>query len=141
MAKAPKTTGNDDSVNAFLDKAVPEPQRRADCDAILAMMQKAAGVAPKMWGSAIIGFGTYVYKYESGKTGEWPVVGFSPRKNDLTVYIMPGYEKAQPLLAKLGKHKTGKSCLYIKKLADVDAKVLQKIIEFGVEGMKSKRVS
>jgi hypothetical protein len=138
MAKTPKTTVNEASVSAFLDKAAPEPQRRADCDAILAMMQKASGAKPKMWGASIIGFGSYTYKYASGQTGDWPIIGFSPRKNDLTVYIMPGYDNAQDLLAKLGKYKTGKSCLYIKKLADVDTKVLQKLIEFGVAGMTGK---
>ena len=92
-----------------------------------------------MWG-AIVGFGRYKYGYASGREAEWPVVGFSPRKTDLTLYIMPGFDRYSALLDKLGKHKTGKSCLYIKRLADVDVKALQAIIDASVKAMEAKRV-
>lgn len=114
--------------------------RRADCLAVAAMMRAATGADPVMWGGSIVGFGRYAYTYASGHSGEWPVVGFAPRKNDLTLYIMPGFERYAALMARLGRHKTGKSCLYIKRLADVDREVLQALIEASVEAMASQRV-
>jgi Domain of unknown function (DU1801) len=133
-----KTKPTELSFDAFLAQRV-EPARHEDCRAIAAMMQKATGEPPIMWGPSIVGFGRYEYKYESGRAGEWVVVGFSPRKTDLTIYIMPGFERFETLLAKLGKHKTGKSCLYIKRLSDVDSKVLQTIVEQSVKAMASMR--
>ena len=124
----------DEFLTTFVD-----PARHADCRAIAAMMQAATGEAPVMWGN-IVGFGRYVYQYESGRTGEWPVVGFAPRKTHLTLYIMPGFDRLDALLAKLGKHKTGKSCLYIKRLEDVDVKALKAIIDGSVKAMASKRI-
>ena len=94
-----------------------------------------------MWGGSIVGFGTYRQTYANGKTGEWPVIGFSPRKADLTVYLMPGFERLQPLLDKLGRHKTGKVCLYLKRLADVDPGVLTELIESSVQGMADRRIT
>ena len=93
-----------------------------------------------MWGAAIVGFGRYAYTNSTKKTYEWPLIGFSPRKNDLTLYIMPGFEGFAGLMAKLGKHKTGKSCLYLKTLADIDREVLRQIIEGSVKAMQPQRV-
>lgn len=110
MAEA-KTKQNEESVADFLGKVADE-KRRNDCFAVVDLMREATGVEPKMWGRSIVGFGSYKCRYESGREGEWPITGFSPRKNDLTLYIMPGFESVAALMAKLGKHKTGKSCLY-----------------------------
>lgn len=134
-----KTKATELSVDAFLD-AVPDEQRRDDCRAVLAMMRDATGVEPKMWGGSMVGFGRYRYKYDSGREGEWPVIAFSPRKSDLTLYLMSGAEEFPDLMAKLGKFKTGKSCLYIKRLADVDRAVLGRLIKKSVDAMKPQRV-
>ena len=117
-----------------------DDQRRNDCLDVLELMKAATGADPRMWGASIVGFGRYQYRYESGRTGEWPVIGFSPRKNDLTVYIMPGFDRYESLLARLGKHKTGKSCLYLKRLSDVDLIVLKELIEESVKAMAPLRV-
>lgn len=130
-----KTKKNEASVATFLANVEPV-RKREDAQQICALMQEATGAEPKMWGDTIIGFGDYTYQYESGRTGEWMLVGFSPRKQNLTLYIMPGFEHYEDLLARLGKHKTGKSCLYINKLADVDLTVLQELITQSVEHMK-----
>lgn len=98
------------------------------------MMERITGEKPKMWGSSIVGFGDVHYKYESGREGDWFGVGFSPRKTSLTLYIMPGFSEYRPLMAKLGKFKTGKSCLYINKLSDVDHDVLEELIAKSYEG-------
>ncbi|MEI6737292.1 MAG: DUF1801 domain-containing protein [Pseudomonadota bacterium] len=131
-----KTKLNDASVEKFIAKV--DPQRRADCWTIIALMQKVTKAPPKMWGSAIVGFGTYTYKYESGREGDWMLVGFSPRKQNLTLYLMSGFAEYQELMAKLGKHKTGKSCLYINTLEDIDFKVLEQLIKASVKYMKQK---
>ena len=138
MSGEPKTRPTSASVPDFLARQ-PEA-RRADCEAVCAMMQAATGEPPVMWGEAIVGFGRYAYTNTSRKTFEWPVVGFSPRKHDLTLYIMPGFDAFAGLMAKLGRHKTGKSCLYIKQLADVDAGVLRGIIDGSVRAMAPKRI-
>ena len=117
-----------------------DDQRRNDCLDVLELMKAATGADPRMWGASIVGFGRYQYRYESGRTGEWPVIGFSPRKNDLTLYIMPGFDRYESLLARLGKHKTGKSCLYLKRLSDVDLVVLKELIEESVKAMAPLRV-
>ena len=137
MADA-KTQPTPTSLDEFLTQSI-DPARHADCRAIAAMMQAATGHAPVMWGK-IAGFGRYPYQYASGRMGEWPVVGFAPRKSDLTLYIMPGFGGLDAQLAKLGKHKIGTSCLYIKRLEDVDIKVLKKIIDGSVKAMASERV-
>ena len=137
MAEA-KTKVNDASVFEFLDRQ-PEP-RRSDGLEVVEMMKKATGEEPKMWGPSIVGFGKYRYRYESGREGEWPIIGFSPRKTDLTLYIIPGFSRYEELLSRLGKHKTGKSCLYVKKLADLDRAVLAELITDSVAAMASKRV-
>jgi len=133
-----KTRKNDASVKEFID-AIADEGKRADCRALLRMMRKATGKRPRMWGTSIVGFGGYHYKYASGREGDWFVTGFSPRKQDLTVYIMAGFSGQADLMKKLGKHKTGKSCLYLKRLADVDAGVLEKIIRRGVALMAKQR--
>jgi hypothetical protein len=127
MASEPKTRETRASVAAFLD-AIPDAGRRRDCKAIAAMMRKASGAAPKMWGSAIIGFGRRRLKYASGKELDWPAVAFASRKGDLTLYLCEFDGKAD-LLARLGKHKTSTACLYIKRLADVDRGVLETLIK------------
>lgn len=134
-----KTQPTDENPLAFLDR-IEDPQRRADCHAVLAMMQKASGAPPVMWGAAIVGFGRYRYTYASGHSGEWPIIGFSPRKNDLTLYIMPGFDRQAALMAKLGKHKTGKSCLYLKRLSDVDLPTLERLVAWSVDAMASQRI-
>jgi hypothetical protein len=134
-----KTKPTSHSAEAFIEQQA-DAQRRADCYKLIELMQAATKAKPLMWGASIIGFGKYKYQYASGAEGEWPIIGFSPRKNDLTLYIMPGFSKYDELMQKLGKHKTGKSCLYLKRLADVDEKVLKQLIVASVKAMASKRV-
>lgn len=124
-----KTKETKASVSKFLN-AIPDEQRRKDCKAIAAMMRKATGKAPKMWGTSIVGFGKYRYQGRS-QGGEWFVMGLSPRAANLTLYLLAGPNNNPALLKKLGKHSTGGSCLYIKRLTDVDTKVLQKLIDWG----------
>lgn len=130
-----KTKLNDASVEDFLN-TVDDEQIRADCFEITKIMKQVTKAEPKMWGTSIVGFGTYHYKGKSGREGDWMLVGFSPRKQNLTLYIMAGFDRYDELLAKLGKFTTGKSCLYIKKLADVDKKVLKKLVTESVKVMK-----
>ncbi|MEM7767779.1 MAG: DUF1801 domain-containing protein [Pseudomonadota bacterium] len=124
---------------AFVE-AVDHPVRRADGLAMLDLFGRVTGLQPKMWGPSIIGYGRYAYKYDSGREGESLMTGFSPRKANMVLYIMPGYEndKSRDMLARLGKHKLGKSCLYITKLANVDEDVLVEIISAGVEEMRAR---
>jgi len=122
-----KTKVNEASVEGFLNK-VEDEQKRKDCFEIVKLMKQVTKEEPKMWGPAIIGFGIYHYKYESGREGDMMQIGFSPRKQNITLYIGLGGDTENPLLKKLGKYSTGKGCLYIKKLADVDRKVLQELI-------------
>jgi hypothetical protein len=138
MAEA-KTKPTDVSVDSFLAQ-VADPVRQADCRKVAAMMGRATGAQACMWGPSIVGFGRYRYKYDSGREGESMVIGFSPRKNDLTLYIMPGLERYAELTARLGRFKTGKVCLYIKKLADVDEAVLKELIDASVAEMAPTRV-
>ncbi len=126
------------SVTKFLN-GVSDKTRRDDCFAVLEMMHEVTKEEPAMWGSSIVGFGRHRYKYESGREGEWPITAFSPRKRDLTLYFTPGFDSA-PEMERLGKYKTGKSCLYIKKLADVDPRVLKQLITKSVKKMASQRI-
>lgn len=121
-----KTQPTKETLEQFLQRAV-EPSRHADCRTVAAMMEKASGEKPVMWGG-IVGFGEYQYKYASGHSGTWPRLAFSPRKKDLTIYIAPSVDHHPELLAKLGRCKTGKVCLYLRSLADVDLKVLEELI-------------
>jgi len=134
-----KTKATDESVTAFLNK-VSDKGRRDDCFAVLEIMKKVTGEEPKMWGSSIVGFGRYHYKYESGREGEWMITGFSPRKGDLTLYIMPGFDAFPDLMKKLGKFKTGKSCLYLKKLEDIDRGVLRQLVKQSVKKVGGTRI-
>ncbi len=117
--------------------AVEHPTRQADALVLLDLMQRVSGCEPKMWGPSIVGFGRYAYRYESGREGEFMLCGFSPRKANLVVYTMPGYDSFESELERLGKHKIGKSCLYINKLADVDLGVLEEIVAGGVAHMRA----
>jgi hypothetical protein len=135
-----KTKKNNASVTAFV-KAVENDQRRADAKALLKLFREATGLRPKMWGDSIIGYGSYHYKSpRSSQEGDWPLTGFSPRKRNLSIYIMPGFrdKKTKDLLKSLGKYKTSVSCLYINKLSDVDSKVLTKIVSQGFKEMKKR---
>lgn len=122
-----KTQENDASVTEFLD-AIADEKKRADAYALLEMMRKATKAEPRMWGSAIVGFGKMRYAYASGREGDWFPLGFSPRKDNLTLYSMGGWTQYPALLEKLGKHSLGKGCLYIKKLEDVDKPTLKKLV-------------
>ena len=135
MAKAKlKTVQTKQSAAAFI-RTVEHKQRKADAKKLLALFNEVTGLRPTMWGSSIIGYGRYHYRYKSGREGEFFLTGFSPRKANLTVYIMPGYQDLSALLNRLGKHKIAKSCLYINKLSDIDQDVLKEIIKFGVDYM------
>ncbi|MCB0665505.1 MAG: DUF1801 domain-containing protein [Saprospiraceae bacterium] len=138
MAKAKnKTVETKESVSEFI-KTIPDDEKRTDSEKILKMMQNVSGVKPKMWGSSIVGFGNYHYKYASGREGDFMKMGFSPRKQNLTVYIMPGFDRYDELMGKLGKFKTGKSCLYIKKIEDVDWSVLEELCKQSYDYMTKK---
>ena len=132
-----KTRLNDKSVNAFI-KRIPHDSVRKDCKTIIGMMKRATGSEPKMWGDSIVGFGSYHYKSESGREGDWFLTGFSPRKGNLTLYIITGFGKYETLLGRLGKHSTGKSCLYIKNLDEVDTAVLRELITHSVRLARRK---
>lgn len=134
-----KTKKNDASVEDFIH-AIEDEEVRKDCIEIAKMMQQATKAEPKMWGSSIVGFGQYHYKGASGREGDWMLTGFSPRKQNLTLYIIAGFDHFGDLMSKLGKYTTGKGCLYIKRLADVDKKVLKKIISESVQIMKKSSV-
>jgi hypothetical protein len=131
-----KTKENNQSVDAFL-ATVEDPRKREDCYTLVKIMQAATGEGPRMWGDAIVGFGRYRYKYATGRTGEWPLVAFSPRKQNLTLYIMAGFELYDELLSRLGKHTTGKACLYVKRLSDLDMEVLETLVEASVAHMRA----
>ena len=131
-----KTQATDADVNEFLATVEPE-RKREDCRRVVALMQEATGVAPRLWGS-IIGFDEYHYRYDSGREGDLFIVGVAPRKSALTLYIMNGFGGYAKLMENLGKYKTGKSCLYINKLADVDEDVLRELIAGSVDYMRQK---
>jgi nucleoid DNA-binding protein len=132
-----KTKKTGKSVKAFLN-SIEDEKKRSDCVEISAMMQQATGKKPQMWGGTIVGFGKYHYKYASGREGEWHLTGFSPRKQNIAVYIMPGFSDFQELMEGLGRYKTGKSCLYIKQLDDVDRAVLTELVAQSFEWMGRK---
>lgn len=134
----PKTRPTQAPVDAFLSRQ-PDA-RRADCEALVALMSEATGEPATMWGEAIVGFGRYQQSYANGKRMDWLLTGFSPRKSDLVLYVLTGSAAQDALLAKLGKHRTGKSCLYIKKLADVDLEVLRRLVRESVDAMEKVRV-
>ena len=135
MASDRKTQKTGASVKAFLE-GVANEGRRKDGFAISALMEEITGEKPVMWGKSIVGFGTYHYKYGSGQEGDWPLVGFSPRKDNLTVYIAPGLANYKELLASLGKHQASVGCLYLKSLDDVHLPTLKKLVRQSVKDMK-----
>lgn len=137
MVTQNKTVATDASVQSFID-GIDHEKRRADAKVLLAEFSRITGWSARMWGSSIVGFGSYHYKYESGREGDCQVVGFSPRKASMSVYIMPGYRDLSHMLDRLGKHKMGKACLYINKLDDVDMAVLEEIVRDGVAYMLAK---
>ncbi len=136
MAKN-KTQPNERSVADFLSE-VDQEQKRKDSFALLEMFRDITGEEAQMWGDSIIGFGSYHYKYESGREGDFLAAGFSPRKTSLSLYMMGGFEGFEDLLGQLGKYKTGKSCLYINKLEDVDLNILKKMIKHSYEAIQQR---
>lgn len=134
---ANKTKETEADVMAFIN-SVENPTRRADAKVVLEMLSRKTGFPAKMWGPTIIGFGSYHFKYESGREGDNLRIGFSPRKANLVMYIMPGYTEFDDILARIGKYKTGKSCFYVNKLADIDLKVLEELVDAGWADMEKK---
>ncbi len=132
----PKTKPTQASVKEFLNQ-LPDKERRDDCIAVAKMMEEITGEKPKMWGPSIVGFGTWHYKYASGREGDWPIAAFSPRKKDLTIYLTVGFEKNADLMKQLGKHSTGKSCLYIKRLSEIHVPTLKKLIKTSTKQAKA----
>ncbi len=132
-----KTKPNSASVEDFL-ASISDEKKRQDTRVIMGMMEEVTGSSPKMWGTSIIGYGAYRYHYRSGRQGEWALVSVSPRARNVTVYIMPGFSDFEHLMSKLGKYKTGRSCLYLNKLEDVDREVLYDLIKESVAYMKTK---
>jgi hypothetical protein len=130
-----KTKPTKQSVTAFIND-IDDKQKRADAKKVAAMMRKATGARAVMWGPGIVGYGQYHYQYASGREGDFMLTGFAPRKQALTVYIIPGFKPFDTMMKKLGKHKTGKSCLYIKRLSDVDESVLERLILASVKHMR-----
>lgn len=137
MAGEPKTRPTGVDPRAFL-AGVADPKRREDAMELLDEMQALSGYPPEMWGDAIVGYGRYAYAYARGQALEWPRLGFSPRKQDLTLYLMPEFDGRQELLSRLGRHRTGKVCLYLKRLADVDREVLRELIRESLKAMDQR---
>ena len=132
-----KTKRNDAGVTEFLN-GVEQPAKRKDCRELVKLMRELTGKQPKMWGTSIVGFGSYHYEYASGHEGDSFITGFSPRARNLTIYVMPGFGRYGPLMKRLGKFKTGKSCLYVKSLDDVDREMLREIVARSIEYMEDK---
>lgn len=132
-----KTQPTDQSVESFIN-ALEDQQKIADSYSLIELMKDVTGCEPKMWGPSIIGFDQYHYKYESGREGNFLKVGFSPRKRELSIYLMCSFDKNEELMKKLGKHRTGKSCLYVKKLEDIDMDVLKELVEESVKFVDKK---
>ncbi|OON60561.1 hypothetical protein B0920_16410 [Massilia sp. KIM] len=122
-----KTVATDADVQAYLD-AIPDPTRRTDCETLVGLMRQLTGEPPRMWGASIVGFGSYHYRYESGREGDAALVSFSARKSDISIYLSSNAERQEELLAQLGRHKMGKACLQLRALAEVDRSVLEKLI-------------
>ncbi len=135
----PKTKPTKVDVAAYVKK-ITDVQKRTDTQTLVALMTQATKSDPVMWGTSIIGFGSYQYEYASGQKGDWPIIGLASRKQNLTLYIMPGFDERDALLKKLGPHKTGKSCLHIKRLSDIDMPTLKKIITDSIAKMKTRKI-
>jgi Domain of unknown function (DU1801) len=136
----PKTKRTTAGVAEFLG-AVADPGRRADAEAACALIARATGAEPAMWGGSIVGFGTYHYRYASGREGDWPPVGLSPRKANLTIYLSAGFDGAADLLTRLGPHSLGKSCLYVKRLSDVDRDVLSELVGSAFRALDGRTIT
>jgi hypothetical protein len=132
-----KTKATDASVDAYL-AAIADPARRSDCEALARLMAKVVGQPPKLWGTSIVGFGSYHYKYASGREGDSCLLGFASRRGDITLYGLGTFDGREELLSKLGKHKTGKGCVYVSKMSDIDIKILEQILKKSVA--ESKKV-
>lgn len=132
-----KTQPSDKDVHNFLEK-LNDDKKRQDSKELIKIMKEITGAEPVMWGPSIIGFGSYHYKYESGREGDWFLTGFSPRKQNMTVYIVSGFDRHKDLIQQLGKHKTGKSCLYFKRLKDIDEQVLSELIELSIAHLQKE---
>lgn len=132
-----KTKASDASVDAYLD-AIEDPTRRTDCQALVRLMQTITRERPRMWGSSIVGFGSYHYGYESGREGDSCATGFSSRKTDISVYLMADFPGQEALLARLGKHKMGKACLSIRRLSDIEIGVLEQLVAGSVEAARER---
>ena len=131
----PKTKPTSASVHSFIAGIANEEQRR-DARTLVGLMRKVTGSPPKMWGPSIVGFGRYRYRYDSGREGEWMLTGFSPRKRELSIYIMSGFDGQATRLSRLGRHRTGKSCLYVKRLSEVDLDVLEELVRLSVSRLR-----
>ncbi len=132
-----KTQRTDSSVEDFLE-SVDNEEKRADCLRILELMKKVTGEDPQMWGPGIIGFGSYHFKYDSGREGDWFITGFAPRKKEITLYILAGFAEHDDLMQKLGKYRIGKGCLFLKRIDDIDLSVLNELVERSVAYMRSE---
>ncbi len=132
-----KTQPYDRDISEFLSK-VEEPQKREDCFTLLELMKEETGEEPQYWHNNMVGFGQYHYRYATGTEGDWFLTGFSPRKQSLTIYIMAGFERYDELMTNLGKYKTGKSCLYVKHLSDIDQKILRELVSESVAYLRDK---
>jgi hypothetical protein len=130
-----KTQPTRRSVTAFL-AAIPDDRMRRDSRTLLTILRRITKASPRMWGASIVGLGDYHFKYASGREGDWFLIGFSPRKHDLTLYLMDGLDRHGPLLAKLGRHKTGKGCLYLRTLEDIDLPTLERLLRDSVKNLK-----
>jgi hypothetical protein len=137
MATTSKTTETDASVDDYL-AAIDDEVRRDDCRVLARLMSGVTRQPPRMWGTGIVGFGSYHYRYESGREGDAPLTGFAARKGDISVYLVAGFEGREALLARLGRHKTGKACLYVRRLSDVDMQVLEQLVAGSVEQMRKR---
>ena len=136
MAKSKaKTVETKNSITDFIN-SIPDETKKKDCFAIIELMKKQTGFDAKMWGPSIVGFGSYHYKYESGREGDAPLVAFSPRKSEISLYLSSSFENRAELLQKFGKHKSAKACIYIKKLEDIDTQVLEKMISLSIKHVK-----
>ncbi|MBX2965754.1 MAG: DUF1801 domain-containing protein [Cyclobacteriaceae bacterium] len=132
-----KTKKSDNSIVAFLDR-VDNEERRNDCFKLLELFKKLTKEEPKMWGTSIVGFGSYHYKYDSGREGDWFLTGFSPRKQNLTIYVIAGFSEYDDIMKNLGKYKTGSSCLYVKKLSDIDMDKLKTLVTKSITFLKKR---
>lgn len=131
----PKTQRTEASVDAFID-AIPDEAVRQDCHTLIELMRRVTGAEPQMWGESIVGFGECPYEYANGHVDEWPCLGFAPRKRELALYVLAGVERFEDLLQRLGRHRTGKSCLYVKRLSDIDLPVLEQIATISLQYLK-----